>query len=331
MKNPFNIGISSGIFAILCITFLFVSCFKRDVTSNKTSEFKTLINTDQAYSVQLSSGGNTVLYSTRDEAGKIVSELKITATNSTEYQTKYTLDTAIADYRLLQHGKIQEMAKDLGTGKSISDYSNLSSLCKELIDKIFTQSDIRKKHTQSIFFHYAILTTKVRGLESGNDTYVCLPHPGYILGRTYFWCQEDLMIDTKLIKDVFKEHPELLNIAKSKDVYDYINSVTETSISFDKLYAFSVSKTAYLENLKNIIERNQLTTAGGVKTNGVGVKINMVSDCAWWCPLGCGSDWGCCGNYSGCCLFASWVCYLHDRLCTDCFNKTICFDGCIPD
>ena len=31
-----------------------------------------------------------------------------------------------------------------------------------------------------------------------------------------------------------------------------------------------------------------------------------------------GSDWGCCGNYRGCCKFASLACYLHDAACSPC-------------
>ena len=30
------------------------------------------------------------------------------------------------------------------------------------------------------------------------------------------------------------------------------------------------------------------------------------------------SDWGCCGNYGGCCLYAHLACHLHDAACSPC-------------
>ena len=44
-----------------------------------------------------------------------------------------------------------------------------------------------------------------------------------------------------------------------------------------------------------------------------------------------GSDWGCCGNYDGCCMFANDACYLHDRMCTCCDPRWLCFSGCKLD
>lgn len=42
-----------------------------------------------------------------------------------------------------------------------------------------------------------------------------------------------------------------------------------------------------------------------------------------------GSDWGCCGNYDGCCTWASPVCYYHDVLCKCCeYSWLVCGPGC---
>ena len=55
--------------------------------------------------------------------------------------------------------------------------------------------------------------------------------------------------------------------------------------------------------------------------------------CAWWCPIGCGSDWRCCGNYSGCCFYRDLICLVHDAGCsyTQCQSRWLCFSGCVPD
>ena len=44
-----------------------------------------------------------------------------------------------------------------------------------------------------------------------------------------------------------------------------------------------------------------------------------------------GSDYGCCGNYEGCCTFASDACYTHDHQCRCCDLSWYCLSGCVPD
>ena len=44
-----------------------------------------------------------------------------------------------------------------------------------------------------------------------------------------------------------------------------------------------------------------------------------------------GRDYGCCGNYSGCCKFASYACYRHDIMCRCCESKILCLPGCRKD
>lgn len=48
------------------------------------------------------------------------------------------------------------------------------------------------------------------------------------------------------------------------------------------------------------------------------------------CPLGLGSQWGCCGNYSGCCWYWTYLCFMHDVACIDC-EPWHCGPGCEPD
>lgn len=283
------------------------------------------------YTAQIISQNDTLTYiSHENNSGQIISELRIRASRLSPLNitTTYTLDTTVLDYRLLQHKMVQKLADSLTNSLSVNEYDELSEKCFSLIKAIFNQSDIRKKNIQSIFFHYAILKTKKRSLSS-KDSIISTPHPGYILGRTYYWNQEDFMVNVKLIKDIFKSYPDLLSSSKNKQVYDYINSVTDSTISFDRIYEFSIPKDVYLKTLSNIVERNKSNSTTNIQTNGI--KTTQASDCAWWCPLGCGSDWGCCGNYSGCCLYASLECYIHDRLCGDCTPRWFCFSGCVPD
>lgn len=48
----------------------------------------------------------------------------------------------------------------------------------------------------------------------------------------------------------------------------------------------------------------------------------------WW-PKG--SSHGCCGNYKGKCWYWHPYCYLHDKMCSNCKPRILCFSGCVPD
>ncbi|KAL3891377.1 hypothetical protein ACJMK2_003639 [Sinanodonta woodiana] len=43
-----------------------------------------------------------------------------------------------------------------------------------------------------------------------------------------------------------------------------------------------------------------------------------------------GSEWGCCGNYDGCCEYASFICYMHDAMC-QCCGSPLCGPKCRPE
>ena len=45
-----------------------------------------------------------------------------------------------------------------------------------------------------------------------------------------------------------------------------------------------------------------------------------------------GTDFGCCGNYEGCCVYATWFCLKHDIECKllACEPTWYCFTSCVP-
>lgn len=99
--------------------------------------------------------------------------------------------------------------------------------------------------------------------------------------------------------------------SKTLELISFLDTYTEETIRFDDYYSFYVDKNDF-----NLFVSNMITSSGG---------------CAWWCPLGCGSDHGCCGNYSGCCLYWHPGCYVHDKMCTNCKPEWFCLPGCKPD
>lgn len=317
--------LTAVVLMISLVALLVISCLK---TTQNPNQLQILKNTDTEYSTSISVDSNTFLYTSRVVNGKSESILQISSATFT-INLNYTIDSSVPDYRLLQHKKIQQIVKTIPANISLLEMGKFSDGLFKMMQEIFKKSDITKKKVEPIFYYYAILKTKCRSLESGNADYPCIPYPAYVLGRSFFFCQEDVIIDKSTVNDIVKEHPELLQSEKNKKIFAFVNSVKESSVSFDKIYAFSMSNETLLKTFDNIIERNKIAAAN--QANGVTKIKNKASDCAWWCPLGCGTDWGCCGNYSGCCLYASLECYIHDRLCTNCTPRWFCFSGCVPD
>ncbi len=171
----------------------------------------------------------------------------------------------------------------------------------------------------SLFFHNSILNSKKRSLEKESNDCECTLHPGYLLNKTGFFCQEDYLMNVNIIKKTIAKNKDVFLDSSSLSLTKYLDTTSEEVISFEKLYRFYIDKELYLKTLDLIKNGNQ-------------EKSSQVArgDCAWWCPLGCGSDWGCCSNYSGCCLYTHPLCYIHDAFCTSC-AYTWCFGGCVPD
>ena len=171
----------------------------------------------------------------------------------------------------------------------------------------------------SLFFHNSILNLKKRSIQEGKKDCDCTLHPGYLLEKTGFFCQEDFLMPVNVIKSTINKNKDAFSDSNSIALTEYLNSTSEKFISFDKLYGFYVEKELYSKTLDLIKNKDN---AKDTQTRG---------DCAWWCPLGCGSSWGCCGNYSGCCLYSNPLCLIHDVLCTNCTPDWACFSGCVPD
>lgn len=313
----------AGVIALLGIT-LFIGCFKKGENILAENSLNVVTNSNETYLAEIKIGDKIFNYSSKNEGAITKSDLKILKDGLIIYESQFELDTTINDYRLLQHKKVEKIAKSLSYKLDEKDYKVISANTKSFIETIFNSTSVRKKHVQSILFHFAIINTKMRAFE--NNFYQCVPHPGYILGRSYFWCQEDFYVDVKLIKNLYKTHPELIKDLKSEKLLNFINSTQSDLLSFDKIYSFYISKDNFLKSLDNIFSRNNPSSDN--KTTSI---AELSGDCSWWCPLGCGTDWGCCGNYSGCCLYSNTICYIHDAICTNCQPRWFCFSGCVPD
>ena len=93
---------------------------------------------------------------------------------------------------------------------------------------------------------------------------------------------------------------------------NFIKTTPKQKVTFDEIYAFYVPKSVFKQHIAD-------------------KAILKKGDCKESCVIGCDSDWGCCGNYSGCCYYSHTACLIHDLLCTNCMPAKACGPKCAPD
>lgn len=113
-----------------------------------------------------------------------------------------------------------------------------------------------------------------------------------------------------ILNDYVSENTEI--DSSTANLIDYLESYEEETINFNEYYSFYISN----EDYQTFINYQKTDSSG---------------DCGWYCIMGCGSDHGCCGNYSGCCIYWHIGCYIHDKQCTECQPPKYCLPGCVPD
>jgi hypothetical protein len=262
----------------------------------------------------------------------ILSNFQVKKGNTVVYNTTFELDTTIRHYRLLQHKKIEQIAKSLNNNLTEDDYAYLSASMETFINEIIKTKTVKKISLQSLFFHKAIVNAKKREKQTG--VLECVPNPFYILGQSFYSDIKDINIPKQTAQNVLKSHPEIKNSKGVPELNAFLNNLKIDNISFDQIYFLFVDKQQYIKFLEitpNESRLNLMQKSSPRILNKQGVSKSEGGDCGWWCLIGCGSDWGCCGNYEGCCLIWNPLCYLHDDICTCCEYVEFCLPGCVPD
>lgn len=252
--------------------------------------------------------------STRNENIILSSFIVKTKNNKVIYETNYTLDLDIQDFKLYQSEKVINIAKDLDFSLDVKDYTEINTNFEMFFNFINSSlSDVKLKTLYSqLYFHKSILSIKLRSLLS-NSNCECTLHPGYLVDKIGFSCQEDFYIPidilNELVENKEQQFPNNEQAKLFKEHFQRQITVNQVEISFDKIYSFYGSKKDYLTSLENIKNGNQ--------NRG--------------CWFGQGSGHGCCGNYSGCCYYWNPLCWAHDEMCVNCSPSWFCLPGCVPD
>ena len=272
------------------------------------------------------------LKSSDGSSSAIQSNFQVMKDNVVIYNTTFELDTTIRHYRLLQHKKIEQIAKSLSNNFTEDDYAYIAANLKTFIKDISKTKSFNKTGLQSLYFHKAIINAKLREKQTG--VLECVPSPFYIVNKSFYSDIKDINLPKQTVQSVLKSHPEIKDDKRTLELNAFISNFKNDIIPFDQIYFLSVDKQRYIQFLDNIPNKTRsnlkLKSARTIR-NIQGLQVSEC-DCAWWCPMGCGCEWGCCSNYEGCCLYWAGICLIHDAMYTCCDSEYVdCFSGCVKD
>lgn len=235
-------------------------------------------------------------------------------------ELKYTIDKNMPAYKLAQHESVLEESGRIRSKFStdlISDVMNDFELfAKKMISN--TQVDHSDEKIQSLFFHYAVLSTVKRSIERNADC-ECIPHPAYFIDKASFWCQQDYFINPNDYLKIIDESDYKMN-ETDKAVYLYLQSKKAlNAISIDNLLEIYEPKSQFMEKVEKVYYRSTSRKLKSMSSHAALKKEECTK----------GSDLGCCGNYAGCCWYWSMLCLEHDIACLKC-DHWYCGPQCKP-
>lgn len=228
-------------------TFIMQSCEKNTLPlSSENGKVIVSKNSDNEYFADMNLGDSQFTYFTQTNTLKssgssssvIQSNFQVKKDNVVIYNTTFELDTTIRDYRLLQHKKIEQIAKSLNNSLTKEDYVYISTNIETLINGIVKTKSFNKTSLQSIFFHQAIVDAKKREKQTG--VLECIPDPFYILGKSFYSDIKDINISKQTVQSVLKLHPEIKDNKGIPELNAFLNNLESDNISFDKIYFYSL-------------------------------------------------------------------------------------------
>ncbi|XP_041468740.1 uncharacterized protein LOC121418730 [Lytechinus variegatus] len=233
--------------------------------------------------------------------------------------------------------RITSAAKDMvlasqafstSTGIALSD---LVKLYDAMIGYLVPISDVQNKFNQvraAFIYHGSIARTALRLSKGVPSEGACPAHQAYDF-QGLFACQQEYshhakkvlsskILDCKDVECVKKIHWYLAHLL-SEDGLD----LEETIELVEDVLGLGLGN-----NSKLAEEVARLIACGNISCFEPGCNSWIYTD-GWFIF---GSDWGCCGDYRGCCFLATETCLVHDAICTCCSFPTFCLDPfCKPD
>ena len=320
MKKITTISIA---FLIMLICY-FISCTKSENRVNESIKYYD--STDQnKLQLIIIKNNLELIFNGFHINSQYVSNVEIKENNKSLFVLDYNIDINEIDWKLKQAEIVTNKSTQLfNKNISIKILKEIIQILNDHIDGIFETSKNNRTYLVSLLsFHKSIINTAINASEN-NQPCSCAVHPTFLLDKSFFNCQEEQQINIMQLKEIIQRYSVSNTITdnNSLQLLQYLDTTKKTTIRFDDYYNFYIKKEVFKNFISEKIKND---------TSNINYKINAKKNCAWWCPLGCGSDHGCCGNYTGCCLFWSMACFIHDELCVSCKPAWFCLPGCKPD
>ncbi|RAJ08270.1 hypothetical protein LX64_00917 [Chitinophaga skermanii] len=264
---------------------------------------------------------NELVYDASEEAGNPVDVVSVEYNTSTkvvsssielsniDVDVSYQLDFNNEIWKVYQADQIEQKVADL------SDYDLPAATIQGTIadlEAIMNSVLTTASHEvlYSLSMNLAIFKTLARKEANAADCN-CTVHPAFLVGKSYFQCQEDHYYTKANLEYTVTQYESTHGqTAQSTAVKQYLQNYVGVAVPFTDFYGLLVSSEDFIDVVDNI------------KNGG--------RDCAWYCVLGCGTSLGCCGNYKGCCLYADLACLAHDLACLNCKPAWFCGPACKP-
>lgn len=308
-----------SILILIVISLFSVKCANEDFQIDVPTEMEILTNTSTKLIVEYKVSGEVFNFESNFENGIVKSIFRIKTDEDQSVEINHLLDTNIPAFKLMAHQAVIDESTIFKEKMDKTDifYETIILKFEPFARKILAIKTIDPYSylTQAIFFHNAVIRTANRSFDN-NLACECTPHPGYFVGKTPFWCQEDYVVDTERFANAIIESNYHLN-PKEKDLFDFLNDKRkkERFVTIDKLFAITEGKRQFLSRVESQFR----------KANQPLLYSAMEEDCS----SGSGSGLGCCGNYEGCCWYWSIYCLEHDLVCLKC-DRWHCGPACTP-
>lgn len=230
------------------------------------------------------------------------------------FEVAYSFDTSESHWKIKQKEKVLTLAENLqNQSLSLETLVALSDFVDEGIPTAYWDLVEPKDKDitlfSSIYYYESAINTYKRSLEQNTEIDGTI-HPSYLLDKMFFEFQEDDIVNIEILKS-----ENFLNggiyFQGDQDFVDFVESTELQKVPFSVIYSFYTTPTKFNGFLNDLINGQ---TDGCISAN---------------CSIGCGSDLGCCSNYSGCCLVSSKLCLAHDIWCFDC-TRILCGPKCQP-
>lgn len=251
--------------------------------------------------------------------------------NDTKTESGFFINTGKRGYKFGAHEKVIKAANQLVGKFSIEEVEELLKAYEEFGTAIFANKSVDRSSNvvKALYYHKAIFSTLLRSLKEKEEC-GCTPHPAYFVDKMGFSCQEDFYIDP----DVYLEQIKKMDIKTDPTLVPLraflLANKNKGLISYDRVRA------AYIEPKANYMKRitfyNSVYGDVDSKKSNSSLSLDNMQKSQMQAEPECmeGSDFGCCGNYEGCCIISYPECFWHDLQCfnSQCWPWWYCGPSC---